>query len=150
LNSATTISFGNSIPSLIINAGWMSVYGLVQQIYNWVFIVNKETFCQIITLSLNVFDRRVGGTCIRTDNIAPSLTVLNNLQDIKNFIYKKYITDTKYFIPDKTGNGILDYLIRDTSSSGYGYSSIYYIANDFTTITNPTITTNSQQYPNSF
>jgi len=142
LNSATTISFGSSIPSLIINAGWMSVYGLVQQIYNWVFVVNKKSSCQINAFSLNVYDRRVGTTCVRTDNIGAS-GILNNLQDIKNYIYPQYITDTTNFIPNGTGTGILDILIGTSN-----YSSIYYIANDFTNVTNPTITTNSIQLYN--
>jgi hypothetical protein len=122
----------------------MSVYGLVQQIYNWVFVVNKKTFCQITTLSLNVYDRRFGTSCIRTDNIAPSLTILHNLQDIKDFIYKKYITDTINFIPNGTGTGILDVLISTTPAfGGYGFSSIYYITNDVTTASIPIITTDS-------
>lgn len=145
LNSDTNIIFTNVTPStpvlspLTIKAGWMSVYGLVQQIYDWVFLINGKTSCQINNFNMDVFDRRVN---IRTDNILNS-GILNNLQDIKNYIYPQYITNTINFIPTDNGGsgGILNILV-------FNYGSVYYIANDITGITTPTITTNSIQLYN--
>lgn len=146
LDSNTNITFTDVSP-LLIRSGWMSIYGLVQQIYDWVFIANGKTSCQINSFTLSIFDRRFTDpsksiiTCIRNDIISQS-GLINNLQDIKAHIYSKYITDTTNFIPIGGSGGILDILVHD-------YGSVYYITNDVTGLTTPQpITTNSIQLYN--
>jgi hypothetical protein len=140
LNNNTQISFDfDSIlnSKLILFTGWYSIYGLnliiqnyIQTNYNTRKSLNSKSFIPldsgnftINSFTLNIFDRRFEDN-IRND-IFPDLTCnQNKLSDniilFKNNLYSLYINDTINYIPNISGNGILDNLLDDQSS-------IYYI-----------------------
>jgi hypothetical protein len=164
LNENTTITFdfnvenfnlpSTLIDKLVIVKGWHSIFGLVNQIKNYVrqkYNERKEYKMQNpnTTISnaldsgaftmhgfyLRIFDRRFRSTqqldCIRTDSIQSQTFNNTNLESnfdyLKTHIYKTYINDTTTFISASSSSG---------NSSTFGIldkltSGIYVIPGDY-------------------
>lgn len=127
----------------IISKGWYSIYGLNILIQNYIqsnynarklFIKSNPNSTGIpldngnftvYSFTLNIFDRRFSNN-FRVDIISQTeynySNITNNLINFKNFLYSFYVNDTINYIPNNTGTGILDTLLKD-------YLSIYYINN---------------------
>lgn len=160
---------------LTIYKGWCSIYGIVIQITNYInnmYTERKEYIklnpttpiidfdkgnFKLLSIQLKIFDRRLRNMsqkifdCIRIDNINEQNFTTNNLSQnlnlLKQYIYKSYIKDITTFISatansiDTTNFGILDLLTSGKYVIPLGYinetnflqsNSKYYTSNSST------------------
>lgn len=135
---------------ITIKKGWYSLYGYVNIIINSLKTISTIKDFKIFQFDICVFDRRFWNidesekNNLRYDTIDEKAFVDSNIQtnynNLKKYIYSKYIKDTINFQITSSGSnlGILDKIVNNTYIIPDGYlfngttlnsSSKYYISN---------------------
>ena len=128
----TNTSFTTDLGNLIIPTGWYSLYGLNIQIQNYLKTLTiPYNIFKMSAFSLRIWDRRFRKPNDNDDNIRIDVidefeiignNFIQNLSNLKNYIYFKYINDTINFVTDVNGIGIIDRLIHNTFTIPNGYT----------------------------
>jgi len=145
-NTQLTFDFNSELQPIMLKtkltllAGWYSIYGLNLIIQNYIqsnydarkLFINSKSNLPSISLdngnftinsfTLNIFDRRFSNN--ERNDIFPNLicngnNIASNFTIFKNNLYLFYINDTVTYIPNISGNGILDNLLKNQLSVYY-------------------------------